>query len=97
VLEGRYGPYVTDGELNASIPKGTDPAMVSLEDARALLEARRGAAPSPRRARRAAGGSTSGRRRTARAGADTVVSPAPAKKPKTAGRKKTRSVRKRAS
>ena len=26
VLEGRFGPYVTDGELNASIPKGADPA-----------------------------------------------------------------------
>ena len=45
VLEGRYGPYVTDGETNASIPRGTDPASVSLEDARALLEARRGAPP----------------------------------------------------
>ena len=54
VLEGRYGPYVTDGELNASIPKGTDPATLSLEEARALLEARRGAPPSPRRGRRAA-------------------------------------------
>src|SRR5262249_16362433 len=45
VLEGRYGPYVTDGETNASIPKGTDPNSVSLEDAQALLEARRGAPP----------------------------------------------------
>jgi DNA topoisomerase-1 len=43
VLEGRYGPYVTDGKLNASVPKGIDPAMLSLEDARALLEARAGA------------------------------------------------------
>ncbi len=54
VLEGRYGPYVTDGELNASIPKGIDPATLSLDEARALLEARRGAPPSPRRGRRAA-------------------------------------------
>jgi DNA topoisomerase-1 len=53
VLEGRYGPYVTDGELNASIPKGSDPATLSLDEARALLEARRGAPPSPRRGRRA--------------------------------------------
>ena len=44
VLEGRYGPYVTDGEINASVPKGMDPATLSLDDARALLEARRGAA-----------------------------------------------------
>jgi DNA topoisomerase-1 len=53
VLEGRYGPYVTDGETNASIPKGTDPATISLDDARGLVEARRGAAPRPRRGRSA--------------------------------------------
>jgi len=49
VLEGRYGPYVTDGETNASIPKGADPATISLEDARALIEARRGAPPREKR------------------------------------------------
>jgi DNA topoisomerase-1 len=51
VLEGRYGPYVTDGEINASVPQGIDPATLSLEDARGLIEARRGAAPRPRRGR----------------------------------------------
>ncbi|MEQ1870308.1 MAG: type I DNA topoisomerase [Vicinamibacterales bacterium] len=45
VLEGRYGPYVTDGETNASVPKGMDPATLSLDDAQSLLEARRGATP----------------------------------------------------
>ena len=54
VLEGRFGPYVTDGEVNASIPKGGDPATITLEEAQALLEARRGAPPrEPRRGRRA--------------------------------------------
>ncbi|MEP7307194.1 MAG: type I DNA topoisomerase [Acidobacteriota bacterium] len=52
VLEGRYGPYVTDGETNASIPQGTDPATLSLTDARGLIEARQGAAPRPGRRRR---------------------------------------------
>jgi DNA topoisomerase-1 len=51
VLEGRYGPYITDGEVNASVPKGMDPATLPLDDALALLEARRGAAPAGRRRR----------------------------------------------
>jgi DNA topoisomerase-1 len=50
LLAGRYGPYVTDGTTNASIPKGTNPESVTFEQAKALLEARRDAAPSPRRA-----------------------------------------------
>jgi DNA topoisomerase-1 len=54
VLEGRYGPYVTDGETNASIPQGTDPSTLSLADARALIDARQGAAPRPGRRRRTA-------------------------------------------
>jgi DNA topoisomerase-1 len=53
VLEGRYGPYVTDGETNASIPKGVDPATITLESANDLLEARRSAAPRPKRGRAA--------------------------------------------
>ena len=73
VLEGRYGPYVTDGELNASIPKGSDPATLSLDEARALLEARRGAPPSQRRGRRASGGPARGRRHAARTGDEAVA------------------------
>ena len=59
VLAGRYGPYVTDGTTNASLPKGLNPEAVTFEQATELLEARRNAAPSPRRA--------AGRRRAAAA------------------------------
>ncbi|HVH84670.1 MAG TPA: type I DNA topoisomerase, partial [Steroidobacteraceae bacterium] len=39
VLNGRYGPYVTDKKKNAKIPKDRDPKMLSLEECRALLAA----------------------------------------------------------
>ena len=40
VREGRFGPYVTDGTVNASIPKGRDPSGVTQQDALDWLAAR---------------------------------------------------------
>lgn len=40
VLDGRYGPYVTDGETNASLPKGTDPKDLAFSTALDLLAER---------------------------------------------------------
>jgi DNA topoisomerase-1 len=37
VLSGRYGPYVTDGNVNANVPKSMDPMEVEMEDAVELL------------------------------------------------------------
>jgi DNA topoisomerase-1 len=51
LFEGRYGPYVSDGTTNASVPKGTDPNALSLADAIELLKAREGA-PKKRMMRR---------------------------------------------
>jgi DNA topoisomerase I len=67
LLEGRYGPYVTDGTTNASLPKSADPAAIALREAVELLEARAAAGPKKKPARRAASGS--GRRRKQPAGA----------------------------
>jgi DNA topoisomerase I len=39
VLNGRYGPYISNGEKNARIPKDRDPKALTLEDSRALLAA----------------------------------------------------------
>ena len=38
VLNGRFGPYITDGSKNAKIPKGTDPKSVSHDQAKELLD-----------------------------------------------------------
>lgn len=40
ILEGRYGPYVTDGKINASLPKGQNPDNFTLEQAKELLESK---------------------------------------------------------
>jgi DNA topoisomerase-1 len=39
VLNGRYGPYITDKKKNARIPKDRDPKTVTLEECRTLLAA----------------------------------------------------------
>jgi len=39
VLDGRYGPYITDKQRNARIPKERDPKTLTLEECRALLAA----------------------------------------------------------
>ena len=68
VLNGRYGPYVTDRKKNAKVPKERDPKSLTLEECRALLaqapergkgrwaRGKRGApAPAPRKSATAVG------------------------------------------
>jgi DNA topoisomerase-1 len=50
--EGRFGPYVTDGETNASLRKGDDPETVTLDRAVELLAERRAKGPAKRSPRR---------------------------------------------
>jgi DNA topoisomerase-1 len=48
--EGRWGPYATDGETNASLRKGDEVESITLQRAAELLADRRAAAPAaPRR------------------------------------------------
>jgi DNA topoisomerase I len=75
ILNGRFGPYIKAGKKNVKIPKGKDPASLTLEECVVLADAtpekkgrfgRRAAAPAP------------------------AVKSAPAKKPKTAAAKKVK-------
>jgi len=49
--DGRFGPYVTDGETNATIPRGEDLATIDHDRAVALLQARRDRGPAAPRGR----------------------------------------------
>ena len=50
--EGRFGPYVTDGETNASLRAGDSVESVTPERAAELLAERRAKGPAPKRRRR---------------------------------------------
>ncbi|QDP20202.1 type I DNA topoisomerase [Sphingomonas xanthus] len=65
VLEGRFGPYVSDGTTHATLPKTADPKTVTLEEAVALIDAK------------AAKGPAKGKRKTAK---KAPAKKAPAKK-----------------
>jgi DNA topoisomerase-1 len=49
VREGRFGPYVTDGETNASLRKGDDVEAITLERAAELLAERRARGPATKK------------------------------------------------
>ena len=38
VLNGRFGPYISDGKLNGKIPKDREPASLTFEEVQKLLE-----------------------------------------------------------
>jgi DNA topoisomerase I len=55
VKDGRFGPYVTDGEVNATIRGADTPETITLERASELLAERRAKGPAKPRKRRARG------------------------------------------
>jgi DNA topoisomerase I len=50
IKNGRFGPYVTDGEVNATLRRGDDVETVSLDRAAELLAERRAKGPAPAKA-----------------------------------------------
>lgn len=78
VMAGRFGPYVKSGKINATLPKGTAPEDLTLEDALPLLAAKAGAAPKKKApAKKAAAPKKAAAKKPA-------AKKAPAKKAKTA-------------
>ena len=67
VKDGRFGPYVTDGEVNASLRKGDVVDHITIERAAELLQIRRETAPKKRGAtKKAAAKKTTAKKATAK-------------------------------
>ncbi|HZP65578.1 MAG TPA: DNA topoisomerase I [Rudaea sp.] len=77
VLNGRYGPYITDGEKNARIPKDREPASLTEAECAALLAA---APAKPKRGRFGRGAKAAPTKPAAAAEPASPAKKAPAKK-----------------
>ena len=66
VKSGRYGPYVTDGEINASLPRGLVPESLTMEEAVGLLERRAAAVAAGEVPKRKGRGTRGGAKRPAK-------------------------------
>jgi DNA topoisomerase I len=53
LMAGRFGPYVTDGETNATVPKSVEPDVLTLDEAAQLIDARAAAGPAKKKGRKA--------------------------------------------
>ena len=54
VMDGRYGPYVTDGETHATLPKSADPSAVTLDEAVVLIDEKAAKGPAKKGKRKTA-------------------------------------------
>jgi DNA topoisomerase-1 len=87
IKDGRFGPYVTDGETNASLRKGDEVASITPQRGAELLAERRASAPAPKRATtRTTAKSSTAKGSTAKSGAKSATggTKTAAKKPATA-------------
>jgi DNA topoisomerase-1 len=54
LMEGRFGPYVTDGTTNATLPKSVEPDALTLEEAAQLIDERAAKGPPAKKGRKPA-------------------------------------------
>ncbi len=54
LMAGRYGPYVTDGTTNATLPRGTEPETLTAEQAVVLIDEKAAKGPSTGKGRKKA-------------------------------------------
>ncbi len=66
VRSGRYGPYVNQGKVNATLPKELKPEDVTLEQALELITAKAGSAPTKKSSSRTASAKTPAKKATAK-------------------------------
>jgi DNA topoisomerase-1 len=52
VLSGRYGPYVKHGDVNATLPRGKEPAELTMDEAVLLIAERAAKGPSKKKGRK---------------------------------------------
>lgn len=90
VKTGRYGPYVTDGVVNATIPKGKDPNSVTLEEAAELIETREQTLRDRGKDPRAGKGKKARKTKSAETEASQASAKPTAKRTKTVKSKKTK-------
>ena len=89
--EGRFGPYVTDGETNASLRKADDPKTITPERAQELLQIRREKAPTKRKRKAAKKSTKKSTKKTTKKAAKKTTKKAAKKTTKKATKKKAKS------
>ena len=81
VLSGRFGPYIKHGDTNANVPKGKDPASITMEEAVALIAERAAKGGGKKPAKKAAAPKKAAASKAAKAEGDAPAKKTAAKKP----------------
>jgi len=80
LMEGRFGPYVTDGTTNATLPKSIEPDGLTLEEAAQLIDERAAKGPPPKKGRKAPAKKPAAKKAAPAAAKEPAAKKPPAKK-----------------